>query len=93
MCYRSIDVSSEKIGRVIGKNGANIKQLETQHKVVMDVNSVNGKIHLTGSTQAVESAILDIEKICMAVDVDVTVPTELMTYLTSKVGLKYTASS
>jgi transcription antitermination factor NusA-like protein len=48
LTHRSIDVSTDMIGRVIGKNGSTIKQLELQQKVAMDVDSVAGKIHLTG---------------------------------------------
>jgi rRNA processing protein Krr1/Pno1 len=85
LTYKSVDVSAEKIGRVIGKNGATIKQLESEHRVVLNVDSVAGKIQLTGSDMAVGIAILEIEKICSAIDVDVSVATDLLTFLTTKV--------
>ena len=85
LVYRSMDVSSEKIGRVIGKSGATIKQVEADQKVILDVNSVSGAIYFTGSEAAVESAMMAVEKICMAIDVDVTVPAELVSYFTNKV--------
>jgi polyribonucleotide nucleotidyltransferase len=89
--YQSMDVSSEKIGRVIGKNGATIKQVEAERKVVLDVNSVSGTIHFTGSEAAIQLAMADIEKICKAVDVDVKVPEEVVAYFTTKVCFKSSA--
>jgi predicted RNA-binding protein YlqC (UPF0109 family) len=82
-----IEVSSEKLGRVIGKNGATIKQLESEHRVVVNVDSVAGKIQLTGSDMAVGIAVLEIEKICSAIDVDISVATDLLTFLTTKVRI------
>jgi polyribonucleotide nucleotidyltransferase len=80
-----MDVSAEKVGRVIGKNGATIKQVEAERKVVLDVSSISGTIHFTGSETAVKLAMADIETICKAVDVDVKVPDEVVSYFTTKV--------
>jgi polyribonucleotide nucleotidyltransferase len=85
LTYQSMDVSAEKVGRVIGKNGATIKQVEAERKVVLDVNSISGTIHFTGSETAVKLAMADIETICKAVDVDVKVPDEVVSYFTTKV--------
>lgn len=80
-----IDINPDKIGRVIGKNGSTINQLETNQRVVMDVDSVKGKIHLTGAEASLQNAIFEINKICTAVDVDVQVPMDLLFYFTTKV--------
>lgn len=92
LTHRSIDVSTDKIGRVIGKNGSTIKQLESEQKVAMDVDSVAGKIHLTGTEAAIALAITEIEKICTAIDVDVKVPIDLLSYFTTKVSAETNTS-
>lgn len=82
---RSMDIAPDKIGRVIGKSGATIKQVEAEQKVILDVNSVSGVIHFTGSEAAVELAMMEVEKICKAIDVDMNVSTELVSHFTNKV--------
>ena len=81
----SVECHADKMGRVIGKHGATIKAIEQQCHVVMDVDSVAGKIHLTGSPSALANAAAEIEKINMAVDVDVAMSKHVLGYLTTKV--------
>lgn len=83
----SIDCQAEKMGRVIGKHGATIKAIEKQCLVVMDVDSVAAKIHLTGPTMAIEAAIQEIDKIVQSVDEDVGMDKHVLGYLTTKVCL------
>jgi len=80
----SVDIRSDKIGRVIGKNGATIAQLEATAMVVMDVDSAACKIHLTGSPARLAIAIGELDKISLAQDVSLPVSSELITYLTTK---------
>lgn len=83
----SIDVPADKIGRVIGKNGSTINKIESSFKVMMDVDSVAGKIHLTGAELSLARAIEEIDKITMAIDEQVKVPTDVLTYFTTKVSI------
>ena len=81
----TMECQSDKIGRVIGRQGATIKMLEQQYHVSMDVDSVAAKIHLTGSADAITAAVVEIENIINSVDVDVTMEKHVLGYLTSKV--------
>lgn len=78
-------VASDKIGRVIGKNGSTIKELEQRLLVSIEVDSLSGKIHLTGSEHNLSQAMNDITKITMTIDDDVKVPKDLLNYFTNKV--------
>jgi len=80
----TMECQSDKIGRVIGRQGATIKMLEQQYHVSMDVDSVAAKIHLTGSADAITAAVVEIENIINSVDVDVTMEKHVLGYLTSK---------
>jgi len=50
----------------------------------MDVDSVAGRIHLTGSEHSLTLALAEIDKITMAVDEDVCVPIDILAYFTTK---------
>ena len=75
----------EKTRHVIGRNGANVKQLMERTSVAVDVNSDNGEITLTGSQKALDLATREIRRITEAVQEDVQVPSALVGYLTSRV--------
>jgi polyribonucleotide nucleotidyltransferase len=81
----TVNVPPDKIGRVIGKQGVTIKQIESKSKVTMDVDSISGKIHLTGSEAQLNIAIAEIDKIVMAIDEDVVVSSHVYQYLANKV--------
>jgi predicted RNA-binding protein YlqC (UPF0109 family) len=83
----SVDIPADKIGRVIGKNGSTIKQIESLANVAMDVDSVACKIHLTGSAARLAIAISEIDKISLAQDTIVPVPNDVLVYFTTKVRL------
>lgn len=85
LTHQTIECQSDKIGRVIGKQGATIKLLEEQCHVVMDVDSVAAKIKLTGSANAIAAAMTEIQNIILSVDVDVAMDKHVLGYLTSKV--------
>eukprot|EP00542_Grammatophora_oceanica_P019577 CAMPEP_0194038232 /NCGR_PEP_ID=MMETSP0009_2-20130614/10484_1 /TAXON_ID=210454 /ORGANISM="Grammatophora oceanica, Strain CCMP 410" /LENGTH=1201 /DNA_ID=CAMNT_0038680669 /DNA_START=46 /DNA_END=3651 /DNA_ORIENTATION=- len=81
----SMDCPSDKVGRIIGRGGATIKQIETKCKVSMNVDNVMSKIHLTGTEAGMACAISEIDKIVLAVDEEVTdAPEDLLTYLTTR---------
>jgi rRNA processing protein Krr1/Pno1 len=88
LTHVSINCEAEKMGRVIGKHGVTIKAIEKQCLVVMDVDSVSAKIHLTGPTMAIEAAIREIDKIVDSVDEDVVLDKHVIGYLTTKVCLQ-----
>lgn len=85
LTQESVDCPAEKIGRVIGKGGSSIKQIEEKAKVTMDVDSVASKIHLTGTQEAIQYAMAEIDRITMAVDEELHIPKILLHYLTTKV--------
>ena len=85
LTHQTIECQSDKIGKVIGKQGATIKLLEEQCHVVMDVDSVAAKIKLTGSSDAIAVAITEIQNIILSVDVDVAMEKHVLGYFTAKV--------
>mmetsp|Transcript_19497 Transcript_19497/g.28900 ORF Transcript_19497/g.28900 Transcript_19497/m.28900 type:complete len:1296 (-) Transcript_19497:52-3939(-) len=80
----TIEVDNEKIGRVIGKSGSTIKQLEQRLLVHIDVDSESGQINLTGSEHNLARAMADINKITMAIDDEVKMPKDVINYFTTK---------
>lgn len=81
----TVDCPKEKTRHVIGKNGANIKQIMERTSVAIDVDSDTGKIVITGSQSALDAATKEIRRITEAVEEDVQVSPALVEYLTSRV--------
>eukprot|EP00566_Odontella_aurita_P003877 CAMPEP_0113591436 /NCGR_PEP_ID=MMETSP0015_2-20120614/37269_1 /TAXON_ID=2838 /ORGANISM="Odontella" /LENGTH=1296 /DNA_ID=CAMNT_0000497819 /DNA_START=165 /DNA_END=4055 /DNA_ORIENTATION=- /assembly_acc=CAM_ASM_000160 len=81
---RVIDCPEEKLGSVIGKNGATIKQIEQRTGVLVDVDKIGLKIHLQGSESALKAAAQEVEKITLAVSDDVIISDATMSFLLTK---------
>jgi polyribonucleotide nucleotidyltransferase len=79
-----VDCPKDKIGMVIGKNGAMIKQIQDLTNATIDVRKDDDKIEITGNTFAVAAAVAEIDKIALAVEEEVTVSSEFVNYLTSR---------
>lgn len=79
----------EKLGRVIGKHGATIKAIEESVGVHIDVDKIHGKIHVRGNESAAEEAVKQLEKLTLAVDEEIEVSADLITYLLTQVCVIY----
>ncbi len=84
---REVDCPVEKLGRVIGKHGATIKAIEDKVGVHIDVDKIHGKIHVRGNESAAEEAVKELENLTLAVDEEIEVSAELITYLLTQVRL------
>jgi rRNA processing protein Krr1/Pno1 len=73
-----------RLGMIIGKNGANIVQIEQNCKVSMDVNKLTEKVTLTGSESSVQKAVAEIEKIIRTEDIEVDLAKPILDYLCGK---------
>ena len=80
-----LDCPSDKLGQVIGKNGSNIKQLETQTGCMIDVDKVKSQVHLHGSETAISRAIDELENITLSVEESVILTEAVHTHLFRKV--------
>lgn len=59
-----VEVPEFAFGRVIGKSGANIKLIETEHKVTVNLQKIFGKVYVKGSHPAnVEAALQKLKQI------------------------------
>jgi len=68
---RAVDCPVNKLGRVIGKNGANIQKLEKKTGCNIDVDKVKGAVHLRGNEDAIAKAVKEIEDIAHGIDEEV----------------------
>lgn len=81
----TLDCPQDKTRHVIGRSGANIKQIMERTSVVIDVDSEKGEIVITGSESALDLATKEIRRITEAVEEDIQVPSALVGYLTTRV--------
>jgi len=79
-----VDCPSDKIGHIIGKNGASLRQLEVRTGVQVDIDKVGSKIHLQGSASALEAAVELVENVTLAVEEEVILPAPIVGYLLSQ---------
>ena len=73
----------EKMGSIIGKQGAMIQKIMDKYKVSIDVNKETTALSITGSENGVESARQAVEAIATSIEVEVDLPSAAVTYLTS----------
>lgn len=83
---KEIECPADKLGKVIGKGGANIKKIEEKAGVSLDVDAENNIITINGSLEAFAIAEAEITKIIMATSEDVDVPPSYILYLTNANG-------
>mmetsp|Transcript_24816 Transcript_24816/g.54113 ORF Transcript_24816/g.54113 Transcript_24816/m.54113 type:complete len:1287 (+) Transcript_24816:129-3989(+) len=76
-----IDCPQDKLGRVIGKNGSNIRQIEERTGV--QISLADCKIHLCGSDEALQKASREVEKVTLAVEEKMSVSKATASYLLS----------
>jgi rRNA processing protein Krr1/Pno1 len=73
-----------RLGMVIGKNGAMIAQFEQTCKVTMDVNKLTEMITITGSEASVQKAIEEVEKVIRTEELEIYLPKPVLHYLSAK---------
>ncbi len=79
-----VDCPSDKLGMVIGKQGANRKQIMEKTNVMMEVEGDKNKIRPTGTPACLEAAIGEIDRIVKSVDEVVTLAPEKVEFLTAR---------
>ena len=78
---RQINCPPEKMGRVIGKQGSALKQIEERTGVLVNIDKVGSTIHLCGSSEALDAAQREVESITLAVDESFVVSSATISYL------------
>lgn len=84
-----INCPVDKVGQVIGKGGSNIKKLETKTGCLIDLDKVKNEIHLQGNEDSIKKAILEIENITLAIEVEVKLSEAVCAFLMNKVWSDY----
>lgn len=74
-------VPREKLGMIIGKQGARIQNLMDTHKVTIDVHKETCLATITGSSNAVQGAKMEMEAIARSVETEVNLPPHVSAYL------------
>ena len=65
---RVVDCPTDKLGMVIGKNGSGIKKIEKKSGCLIDIDKAKSQIHLQGSEEAINNAMLDLDDIILSVE-------------------------
>jgi predicted PilT family ATPase len=81
-----VDCPEDKLGKIIGKNGMNIKQLEDKSGCVIDIDKVHHQIHIQGNDVAIMSVVNEIETIIRSTTEDIKIDPATYSYLTCKVS-------
>ena len=79
-----VDCPASKMGKVIGKNGSTVKQIEEKSKVTITIRKDDSKIAVTGSSSSVAEAVADIEKIAQSIEEHFSLDSQVLKYLTSR---------
>ncbi len=83
--FHKVNCPVDKVGQVIGKGGSNIKKLETKTGCFVDLDKVKNEIHLQGNEDSIKKAILDIENITLAIEVEMKLSEAVCAFLMNKV--------
>jgi predicted PilT family ATPase len=83
---RIVDCPEDKLGRIIGKSGMNIKQLEDKSGCIIDVDKVLHQIHIQGNDVAISSVVNEIEAIIRSKVEVINIDLPKYTYLSAKVS-------
>ncbi len=81
-----IDCPKEKLGEVIGKGGMKIKELEKETGCIVDVDKVNGQVHLRGNAAVIEKCSIAIENITKSIEEEIVLTSEMHAYLFGNVS-------
>ena len=84
-----IDCPPEKLGHVIGKNGANIKNIEKSTGALVDVDKIGMKIHITGNHASITAAVDNVQKVTLAVNESIQLTPETIHYMSFQVHNKF----
>jgi hypothetical protein len=82
----AVDCPVEKLGEVIGKGGLNIKKLEKETGCIIDVDKIKGQVHLRGNSEVIQKGIDAIESITKSVGEQITLTSEMHSYLFGNVS-------
>lgn len=79
-----LECPQDKMGKVIGKKGSNVKQLSQKTHVAVDINRKQGDIRITGALDNLETAASDLDKVISSRQEEFEVPEILVDYLTAR---------
>ena len=79
------DCPKDKIGKVIGKNGAMIRQIQDLTNAIIDIRKDDDdKIGITGDAIAIAAAVAEIDRIAYTIEEEFTVSSDFVSYLTAR---------
>ena len=81
---KEIDCPKNRIGAVIGKNGSMIKHVEKLCHVQMNVNKENDSISITGADDAIQRAIVEIDRIIQMQEEEIPIDESICNYLSAR---------
>jgi polyribonucleotide nucleotidyltransferase len=82
---RIVDCPLDKLGMVIGKNGSGIKKLEKVSGCLIDIDKTKNQIHLQGSEEAINNAMVELDDIILSVEESVELSDAIHSHLFGKV--------
>jgi len=84
MTTKEIDCPKNRIGAVIGKNGSMIKHVEKLCHVQMNINKENDSISITGADDAIQRAIVEIDRIIQMQEEEIPIDESICNYLSAR---------
>lgn len=60
----AMDVPAAFFGRIVGKGGSNLAEMQSTYGVIMDIDRKNGQVKITGTRDGIDRAKLKLEEIC-----------------------------
>jgi len=79
-----VECPPDMMGRIIGKKGQNVKQLQKEGNVSIDVVPNDGRVRITGSLQSLDATAMNIDRVLAVVEESMELAKPLLYYLTSK---------
>jgi len=79
-----VECPPDKLGLLIGKKGQNVKQLQEQGNVSIDVAPKEGSVRIIGSLQSLDTTAMNIDRVLAVQEEFMDLPKPLLLYLTSR---------
>ena len=77
-----LEVPEQEVGRIIGKKGRNVKNLQEEQSVSIDV--AKGAVRIIGSLKSIDAAALNIDRVLAIKDETIEIPGPLCFFMTAK---------
>jgi polyribonucleotide nucleotidyltransferase len=79
-----VDCPADKMGKVIGKNGSTVKQIEESTRVTIEIRKDDNKVAITGSASSIAAAAAEIDKIVQSTEEVFSIDDKILKYVTAR---------